>query len=70
MTFSAFSVFLYTTFGGIVGAGLTQYVTHLRDRRTARAAILEKVAAVEAEHGLFVAGPFIDEKSLDLSKLP
>jgi hypothetical protein len=41
---------LYTTIGGVIGAALTQYVTHLRDRRAARALIIEKVAAAEAEY--------------------
>jgi hypothetical protein len=38
---------LYTTIGGVIGAGLTQYVTHLRDRRAARALVIERIADVE-----------------------
>lgn len=38
---------LYTTIGGVIGAGLTQYVTHLRDRKSARALVIERVAEVE-----------------------
>ena len=38
---------LYTTIGGVIGAGLTQYVTHLRDRRAARALVVERLADVE-----------------------
>lgn len=41
-------VLLYTTLGGVLGAGLTQYVTQVRDRRSARATVIERVAAVEA----------------------
>ena len=37
----------YTTIGGVIGAGLTQYVTHLRDRRAARALVIERLADVE-----------------------
>lgn len=50
MTLSAFGIFLYTTLGAVIGAGLTQYVTHLRDRRAARATIIEKLAAAEGEY--------------------
>lgn len=38
---------LYTTIGGVIGAALTQYVTHLRDRRAARALVVERLADVE-----------------------
>jgi hypothetical protein len=38
---------LYTTIGGVIGAGLTQYVTHLRDRRAARAQVIERLADAE-----------------------
>jgi hypothetical protein len=38
---------LYTTVRGVIGAGLTQYVTHLRDRRAARALVVERLADVE-----------------------
>jgi uncharacterized phage infection (PIP) family protein YhgE len=41
-------VLAYTTVGGVVGAALTQYVTHLRDRRSARAAVVSNVAQVES----------------------
>ena len=63
---------VYTTVGGVIGAALTQYVTHLRDRRTARAVIIEKVATAEAEYALLAAGtagPPTDQKNADLSKL-
>lgn len=38
---------VYTTIGGVIGAALTQYVTHLRDRRAARALVIERIAEVE-----------------------
>lgn len=38
---------VYTTIGGVIGAALTQYVTHLRDRRAARALVIERLADVE-----------------------
>jgi hypothetical protein len=38
---------VYTTIGGVIGAALTQYVTHLRDRRAARALVIERIADVE-----------------------
>jgi hypothetical protein len=38
---------LYTTVGGVIGAALTQYVTHPRDRRAARALVIERLADVE-----------------------
>ncbi len=63
---------LYTTIGGVIGAGLTQYVTHLRDRRAGRAAIIEKVAAAETEYILFAnqaTESSFDRKSTDLSRL-
>lgn len=72
MTLSAFGVFLYTTVGGVIGAGLTQYITHLRDRRTARAAIIEKVAAAESEYALWTSSttrPSNDQENADLSKI-
>jgi hypothetical protein len=50
MSLGAFGVFLYTTVGAIIGAGLTQYITHLRDRRTTRAAVLKEVAAADKEY--------------------
>ena len=40
-------VLLYTTIGAVVGAGLTQYVTHVRDRRAARALVVERLTEVE-----------------------
>lgn len=40
-------VLLYTTIGGVLGAGLNQYVTHVRDRRGARALVVERLAEVE-----------------------
>jgi hypothetical protein len=63
---------VYTTIGGVIGAALTQYVTHLRDRRAARALIIEKVAAAEAEYVLFadeVNESSTDQKNADRSKL-
>lgn len=45
---SSITAVLYTTFGGVLGAGLTQYVTHVRDRRTARASVIECIYEVEA----------------------
>jgi hypothetical protein len=44
---SGLIVVLYTTAGGIVGAGVTQYVTHIRDRRSARALVIERLSEVE-----------------------
>lgn len=41
-------IIVYTTIGGIVGAAATQYVTHIRDRRAARALVIEHVGKVEA----------------------
>jgi hypothetical protein len=43
-------VFVYTTIGAVIGAGLTQYVTHIRDRRAARAVVIEHVGKVEATY--------------------
>ena len=63
---------LYTTVGGVVGAALTQYVAHLRDRRAARALIIEKVAAAEAEYVLLadeINKSSTGQKSADRSKL-
>ena len=63
---------LYTTFGGVIGAGLTQYITHIRDRRTARADIIEKVASVEAQYALVASlggEPSDGQHRIDLSGL-
>ena len=45
---SGFVALLYTVVGGVLGAGLNQYVTHLRDRRTARALVIERLHEAEA----------------------
>jgi hypothetical protein len=44
---SGLIVVLYTSVGGVIGAGLTQYVTHVRDRRAARALVIERLSDVE-----------------------
>jgi hypothetical protein len=44
------AAFIYTTGGGIVGAAATQYVTHVRDRRSARALVIEQIAKIEAAY--------------------
>jgi hypothetical protein len=44
---SGILVLAYTTIGGVLGAGLTQYVTHVRDRRTARAQVVERLTQAE-----------------------
>ena len=60
---------LYTTIGGVIGAGLTQYVTHLRDRRSARALVIERVAEIEdAFEALRWASPE-DEHPLGTSQI-
>jgi hypothetical protein len=41
-------VLAYAVGGGVVGAGLNQYVTNIGQRRTARATVLGKVSEVEA----------------------
>lgn len=41
---------LYTTLGGVLGAGLTQYVTHISERRSARASVVERMAAIEMSY--------------------
>lgn len=41
---------LYTTIGGVIGAIVTQYLTHVRDRRAARALVLEHVSKVEVAY--------------------
>jgi hypothetical protein len=43
-----FITLAYTVSGGVVGAGLNQYVTNIGQRRTARATVVEKVAETEA----------------------
>src|ERR1700689_4169928 len=45
---SNFIPLVYSTIGGVLGAGLTQYLTHIRDRRAARALIIERLYDVEA----------------------
>ena len=45
------AVLLYTTIGGIIGAGLTHYVTHGGDRRATRALVVERLADVEKIFG-------------------
>ena len=40
-------VLVYTTIGGVLGAGLTQYITHVRDRRAARALVVERLTEAE-----------------------
>jgi hypothetical protein len=44
---SSMAAVLYTVVGGVLGAALNQYVTHLRDRRTARALVIERLQEVE-----------------------
>jgi hypothetical protein len=44
----------YTVGGGVIGAGLNQYVTNIGQRRTARAAVVEKVSEVEASYAKIV----------------
>jgi hypothetical protein len=68
----SFTAVLYTSLGGVIGAGLTQYITHIRDRRTARAEVLEKVASVEAQYRLVASlrsNPSDGRNSMDLSAL-
>jgi hypothetical protein len=38
---------LYTTIGGVIGAGLNQYVTHIKDRRSARGMVITILEDVE-----------------------
>jgi hypothetical protein len=42
---------LYTTIGGVLGAGLNQYVTHIKDRRTARASVIGCLQAAQDAQG-------------------
>lgn len=58
---------LYTTVGGVIGAVATQYLTHARDRRSARALVLEYVSKIEAAY----AGlkPTFGETSVELDSL-
>ena len=44
---SGISAVLFTRVGGILGAGLTQYVTRIQDRRIARASVIERVHDIE-----------------------
>lgn len=44
---SSVTALLYTTIGGVLGAGLNQYVTHVRDRRAARASVIKGLHDVE-----------------------
>jgi hypothetical protein len=37
----------YTTAGGVIGAGVTQYITHIRDRRSTRALVIERLSDAE-----------------------
>jgi hypothetical protein len=43
-------VFLYTTIGGVIGAAVTQYVTHVRDRRATRALVIENINKIEVAY--------------------
>ena len=38
---------LYTTIGGVIGSGLTQYATHIHGRRISRASVVEKITEAE-----------------------
>jgi hypothetical protein len=44
---SSVTALLYTTIGGVLGAGLNQYVTHMRDRRATRASVIKVLHDVE-----------------------
>lgn len=46
-TLSGLIPIVYTTAGGVIGAGITQYVTHIRDRRSTRALVIERLSEVE-----------------------
>jgi hypothetical protein len=58
-------ILLYTTIGGSVGAAITQYVTHIRDRRAARALVLENINKVEIAYAALK--PTIRDNFVELS---
>lgn len=59
---------VYTTGGGIVGAAATQYVTHVRDRRTARALVIEQIAKIEAAYGALRVS--VNAETMEVNPLP
>lgn len=59
---------LYTTAGGIIGAAATQYVTHIRDRRSARALVIERLAEVEETY-VALRWPMTGETPYDGSRI-
>ena len=66
---SSIAVVAYTTAGGIIGAGLTQYVTHLKDRRSARAQVFEKMSEIE-DIFIELRWPITSESLYSLPRMP
>lgn len=66
-TFLNLVALIYTTGGGVVGAVVTQYVTHIIDRRAARARVIEQIAKAEAAYAAL--GVSFDIKTIDVSPL-
>jgi hypothetical protein len=62
-------IVLYTAVGGAIGAGLTQYLTHLRDRRSARASVIERLSETE-ELFIELSWPLSDESPYKLPRMP
>jgi hypothetical protein len=63
-------VFLYTTAGGIVGAAATQYVTHIRDRRSVRALVIENVGDLEAAYAALKITYSATDDNVEVDPLP
>jgi hypothetical protein len=60
---------LYTAVGGAIGAGLTQYLTHVRDRRSARAGVIERLAETD-ELFIELTWPSTNESLYTLPRMP